>query len=76
LWGKQNLVPPFHPAPVDLFHNADGSYQVVMDSNVLISALRSKRGPSFRMLRLIGTGKFEEALTKIPDREPDEHDRF
>ncbi|MDP6525001.1 MAG: hypothetical protein QGH15_12335, partial [Kiritimatiellia bacterium] len=25
LWGKQNLVPPFHPAPVDLFHNADGS---------------------------------------------------
>ncbi|MDP6525116.1 MAG: hypothetical protein QGH15_12925, partial [Kiritimatiellia bacterium] len=25
LWGKQNVVPPFHPAPVDLFHNADGS---------------------------------------------------
>ncbi|MDP6526668.1 MAG: hypothetical protein QGH15_20875, partial [Kiritimatiellia bacterium] len=25
LWGKQNLVPPFHPATVELFHNADGS---------------------------------------------------
>ena len=29
LWGKQNLVPPFHPAPVDLFHNADGSLSAV-----------------------------------------------
>ena len=34
-----------------------------MDSNVFISALRSRRGPSFRMLGLIGTGKFGISLS-------------
>jgi len=34
-----------------------------MDSNVFISALRSKRGPSFRVLSLIGTGKFDISLS-------------
>ena len=38
-------------------------YQVVMASNVFISALRSRRGPSFRMLSLIGTGKFDISLS-------------
>jgi putative PIN family toxin of toxin-antitoxin system len=38
-------------------------YQVVMDSNVFISALRSRRGPSFRMLSLIGTGTFDISLS-------------
>ncbi len=38
-------------------------YQIVMDSNVLISALRSRQGPSFYLLRLIGTGKFDISLS-------------
>ena len=38
-------------------------YQVVMDSNVLVSALRSKRGASFTMLSLVGTGKFDIILS-------------
>jgi putative PIN family toxin of toxin-antitoxin system len=33
--------------------------QIVIDTNVLLSALRSRRGASFRLLGLIGTGKFE-----------------
>jgi putative PIN family toxin of toxin-antitoxin system len=37
--------------------------QIVMDSNVFISALRSKRGPSFRLLSLIGSGKFDISLS-------------
>jgi hypothetical protein len=32
LWGKQNLVRPFHPAPVDLFLNADGSWWGIRES--------------------------------------------
>ena len=38
-------------------------YQIVMDTNVLISALRSRRGPSFKMLGLIGKGRFEISLS-------------
>jgi putative PIN family toxin of toxin-antitoxin system len=34
-------------------------YQVVMDTNVFVSALRSNRGPAFAMLSLIGTGRFD-----------------
>jgi putative PIN family toxin of toxin-antitoxin system len=37
--------------------------QIVMDSNVFISALRSKRGPSFRLLSLIGSGKCDISLS-------------
>ena len=37
--------------------------RIVMDSNVLVSALRSKRGPSFAMLSLVGKGKFEISLS-------------
>lgn len=36
---------------------------VVMDTNVFVSALRSKRGSSFRMLSLVGTGLFDIALS-------------
>ncbi|MFH5834231.1 putative toxin-antitoxin system toxin component, PIN family [Halalkalibaculum sp. DA384] len=32
---------------------------VVIDTNVLISALRSNRGASFKLISLIGTGKFD-----------------
>ena len=38
-------------------------YQVVMDSNVFVCALRSKRGPAFAMLSLVGTGKFDINLS-------------
>ena len=41
----------------------DKRYQIVMDTNVLISALRSRRGPSFKMLGLIGKGNFEISLS-------------
>jgi putative PIN family toxin of toxin-antitoxin system len=33
--------------------------QIVIDTNVLISALRSRRGASYRLLTLIDAGKFE-----------------
>jgi putative PIN family toxin of toxin-antitoxin system len=33
--------------------------QVVIDTNVVVAALRSKRGASYRLLRLIDGGKFE-----------------
>ena len=36
---------------------------VVLDTNVLISALRSRRGASFRLLSLVGTGRFDIALS-------------
>lgn len=33
--------------------------QIVIDTNVVVAALRSKRGASARLLRLIGSGLFE-----------------
>lgn len=36
---------------------------VVLDTNVLVSALRSRRGTSFALLSLVGSGKFEIALS-------------
>lgn len=38
-------------------------YQVVIDTNVLLAALRSRRGTSFRLITLIGKGKFEINLS-------------
>ncbi len=38
-------------------------YQIVMDTNVLIAALRSRRGPSFKLLSLIGKGEFDIHLS-------------
>jgi putative PIN family toxin of toxin-antitoxin system len=35
------------------------SPQIVVDTNVLVAALRSRRGASHRLLRLIDRGKFE-----------------
>lgn len=37
--------------------------RVVLDTNVLVSALRSRRGASFRVLSLVGTGKFEMSIS-------------
>lgn len=37
--------------------------RVVLDTNVLVAALRSRRGASFAVLSAVGTGTFEIALT-------------
>lgn len=37
--------------------------QVVLDTNIIISGLRSKRGSAFRLLTLVGTGLFEIHLS-------------
>jgi putative PIN family toxin of toxin-antitoxin system len=36
---------------------------IVIDTNVLVSGLRSRRGASFRLLSLIGSGRFEINLS-------------
>src|SRR5437899_11681387 len=37
-------------------------YQVVLDTNVLVSALRSKRGASHRLIRLIGDARWQAII--------------
>ncbi len=37
--------------------------KVVLDTNVLIAALRSRRGASFALLELVGTGVFDLVLS-------------
>jgi putative PIN family toxin of toxin-antitoxin system len=37
--------------------------QVVLDTNVLVAGLRSKRGSAFQILSLVGTGKFDIHLS-------------
>ncbi|MFK0734220.1 MAG: PIN domain-containing protein [Gloeotrichia echinulata HAB0833] len=37
--------------------------QVVFDTNVIVSGLRSKRGSAFRLLTLVGTGQFDINLS-------------
>jgi putative PIN family toxin of toxin-antitoxin system len=34
-------------------------YQIVVDTNVLIAALRSNKGASYKLIKLITSGKFE-----------------
>ena len=37
--------------------------QVVIDTNVLVAGLRSRRGSAFRLLTLVGTGRFDTHLS-------------
>jgi putative PIN family toxin of toxin-antitoxin system len=37
--------------------------RAVLDTNVVVSALRSRRGPAFRLLSLVGSGRFEISLS-------------
>ena len=37
--------------------------RVVLDTNVVVAGLRSRRGASFRLLAAVGRGKFEIALS-------------
>lgn len=38
-------------------------YQVVLDTNVLVAAMRSKLGASYRLLSLLGDGRWRPNLT-------------
>ena|SRR5205807_1643359 len=38
-------------------------YQVVLDTNVLVAALRSRRGASFELLRLVGDDRWQLHLS-------------
>lgn len=38
-------------------------YQVVIDTNVLVAALRSRRGASFRLLDLLGDPRWQANLS-------------
>jgi putative PIN family toxin of toxin-antitoxin system len=40
-----------------------GKPQVVIDTNVIVAGVRSKRGSSFRLLSLVGTGLFDIHLS-------------
>ena len=40
-----------------------GLSQVVLDTNILVTALRSKRGASFKLISLIGKGPFKVNLS-------------
>lgn len=37
--------------------------RIVLDTNVIVSALRSRQGGSYRLLSLVGTGSFEICLS-------------
>jgi putative PIN family toxin of toxin-antitoxin system len=37
--------------------------QIVLDTNIIVSGLRSKRGSAFRLLELVGTGAFDIHLS-------------
>jgi putative PIN family toxin of toxin-antitoxin system len=37
--------------------------RIVIDTNVLVAALRSRRGASFRLLQWVGTGRFEHVVS-------------
>ena len=40
-----------------------GPLQIVLDTNVLVSSLRSQHGASFRLISLLGTGAFQINLS-------------
>jgi len=37
--------------------------RIVLDTNVLVSAMRSDRGPAYRLLGQVGTGRFEISVS-------------
>lgn len=41
-------------------------FQIVIDTNILISALRSQRGASFRLLALVGKSSLFEINVSVP----------
>ena len=47
----------------DLYNTNMRSFKVVLDTNVLVAALRSRQGSSFRLLSLLGRGHFETVIS-------------
>ncbi len=41
----------------------DTKMKIVIDTNVFISALKSKRGAAYRLLKLVGTGRFSVSIS-------------
>lgn len=41
-----------------IIYNVCVKRHVVLDTNILLSAIKSSKGASFRLLKLVGTGKF------------------
>ncbi len=61
-------MPELQGSAVDIFRDTvyditTMGYRIVVDTNVFVSALRSRRGASYRLLTLIGTGDFEIAVS-------------
>jgi len=50
---------PLHAPHGIIYDTAMAVPQIVIDTNVLVSGLRSRRGASHILLRLIGSGKFD-----------------
>lgn len=49
---------------VGIIYNTNVSlYQVIIDTNVFVTALRSRRGASYRLLSLINSGKYQINLS-------------
>jgi len=46
-----------------IYDTAMSVYQIVIDTNVWVAALRSKRGASYKLLSLIDSGMFETNLS-------------
>jgi putative PIN family toxin of toxin-antitoxin system len=44
-------------------YNTKEKYQIVIDTNVVVSALRSKRGASHKLVSLVGAGLFDIHLS-------------
>lgn len=46
-----------------IYHTSMKPKQVVLDTNIIYASLRSKRGASFKLISLLGSGKFELNLS-------------
>ncbi len=53
----------FRPLDSSIARDTISIVRVVLDSSVVVSALRSRRGASFQVLRLLREGRFEIALS-------------
>lgn len=60
-----NFPPPLSAFAevIPLFSIIEVVPSLVLNTNVFVSALRSRRGASFRLLELVGTGRFEIELS-------------
>ena len=45
------------------YHDGMPIPHIVIDTNVMVAGLRSRRGSAFRLLTLVGTGRFDMHLS-------------